>query len=97
MKRERLYFSGTRRRASRYVGVQTESEERLEEQPTIISSFAIIGSDGQGQGYELNRPDSFWRTFSEIDLADRRDGRQLRPALRLPARRAWHHVTPSTP
>ena len=77
MKRERLYFSGTRRRASRYVGVQTESEERLEEQPTIISSFAIIGSDGQGQGYELNRPDSFWRTFSEIDLADRRDGRHF--------------------
>ncbi len=74
MKRERLYFSGTRRRATRYVGVRTESEERLEGQPTVISSFAIIESDGQGQGYELNRPDSFWRSFSEIDLADRRQG-----------------------
>ena len=74
MKRERLYFSGTRRRATSYVGVQTELEERLEGQPTVISRFAIIASDGQGQRYELNRPDSFWRSFSEIDLADRRQG-----------------------
>jgi hypothetical protein len=57
--------------------VQTESEERLEEQPTIISRFAIIGSDGQGQRYELNRPDSFWRLFSEVDLSDRRQGRSF--------------------
>jgi hypothetical protein len=57
--------------------VQTESEERLEEQPTVISSFAIIESDGQGQGYELNRPDSFWRSFSEVDLSDRRQGRSF--------------------
>ena len=77
MKRERLYFSGTRRRATRYVGVQTELEERLEGQPTVISRFAMIASDGQGQRYELNRPDSFWRSFSEVDLADRRQGRSF--------------------
>ena len=77
MKRERLYFSGTRRRATRYVGAQTESEERLEEQPTVISRFAILASDGQGQRYELNRPDSFWRSFSEVDLSDRRQGRNF--------------------
>ena len=74
MKRERLYFSGTRRRAASYVGVKIESEERLEGQPTVISRFAMIASDGQGQRYELNRPDSFWRTFGEVDLADRRQG-----------------------
>ena len=51
-----------------------ELEERLEGQPTVISRFAMIASDGQGQSYELNRPDSFWRSFSEIDLADRRQG-----------------------
>jgi hypothetical protein len=77
VKRERLYFSGTRRRATRYVGVQTESEERLEKQPTVISRIAIIGSDGQGQRYELNRPDSFWRSFSEVDLSDPRQGRSF--------------------
>ena len=52
-------------------------EERLEEQPTVISRFAMLASDGQGQRYELNRPDSFWRSFSEIDLADRRQGRSF--------------------
>jgi hypothetical protein len=77
VKRERLYFSGTRQRAARYVGAQTESEERLDGQPTVISRFAIIGSEGQGQRYELNRPDSFWRSFSEIDLSDRREGRHF--------------------
>ena len=77
MKREGLYFSGTRRRATRYVGVKIESEERLEGQPTVISRFAMIASDGQGQSYELNRPDSFWRSFSAIDIADRRDGRHF--------------------
>ena len=72
MKRERLYFSGTRRRATRYVGVQTQTKNRLGEQPTVVSRFAILASDGQGQSYELDRPDSFWRSFSEIDLTDRR-------------------------
>jgi hypothetical protein len=77
VKRERLYFSGTRRRATRYVGERIESEERPEGQPTVISRFAIIESDGQGQRYELNRPDSFWRSFSEVDLPDRRQGRNF--------------------
>ena len=41
VKRERLYFSGTRRRATRYVGVQKEVEDRLDEQPTVVSRFAM--------------------------------------------------------
>src|SRR5262249_1089069 len=49
---------------------QTASEARLEKPPTVISRFAILASDGQGQRYELNRPDSFWRSFSEVDLSD---------------------------
>jgi hypothetical protein len=78
VKRERLYFSGTRRRATDFVAFYREVVDYLDEQRTVVGNrFAILASDGQGQPYELNRPDSFWRSFSEIDLASGWQGRNF--------------------
>jgi hypothetical protein len=75
MASERLYFSGTRGGLS--------SMEMLESRTTawqgqaVHLDFVILTSAGQGRSYRLERPDSFWRSHSELDLGNQHQVRQF--------------------